>query len=164
MKNNKEKTIVNRLVRLILVTVLIITFSNSAKSQQSGFGVGIMFGEPSGISFKGWLAERSAIDGGVGWSFVNNGSVHIHADYLYHFNVFGSANVPVYLGVGGRIKMKNTGHNTDTRIGVRVPVGISYQFTEAPIDIFVEVAPLLDLNPKTEGSVNGAVGIRYYLK
>jgi hypothetical protein len=169
MKNKRNTTALGRYIRgLILTVILIVCFSVSAKSQQKGFGLGIMFGEPTGISFKGWLSERSAIDGGLGWSFAHNGSVHIHADYLYHFyDVFNTPRLPLYLGVGGRIKLQNTNdnnnnNNEDVRIGIRVPFGISYQFDEVPIDLFLEIAPILDLNPKTEGSVNGALGARFY--
>lgn len=151
--------------KFVLLIVFIFCFSGLAKSQKSGIGLGIMFGEPTGLSFKGWISERSAIDGGLGWSFVNEGSVQIHVDYLYHFyNVFETPNLPLYLGVGGRIKMKNTEHNTDTRIGVRVPFGMSYQFDEAPVDVFLEIVPILDLNPSTSGSINAAIGVRYYFK
>jgi len=160
----------NYMKKLVLVVALIICFAGFAKSQQKGFGLGIMFGEPTGISFKGWLSERSAIDGGLGWSFAHEGSVHIHADYLYHFyDVFNTPRLPLYLGVGGRIKLQNTNDNgnnnndnNDVRIGIRVPFGISYQFAEVPIDLFLEIAPILDLNPKTEGSINGAIGARFY--
>jgi hypothetical protein len=164
MENNSAmNTVSSFMKKSILVVVLIICFSGLVKSQQSDLGLGIMFGEPTGISFKGWISERSAIDGGLGWSFVNDGSVHIHADYLYHFyNVFNTPRLPLYLGVGGRIKLKNNEHNTDMRLGVRIPFGISYQFNEVPVDIFLEIAPVLDLNPSTKGSVNGAIGVRYY--
>ena len=155
--------------KLVFIIVFIICFTGLAKSQQSGFGLGIMFGEPTGISFKGWISERSAIDGGLGWSYVNHGSVHIHVDYLYHFyNVIENPRIPLYIGVGGRIKLRNNnednGNNSDMRIGVRIPFGIAYQFTEVPVDVFLEIAPILDLNPSTEGSVNGALGVRYYFK
>jgi hypothetical protein len=165
MENNRNRIRGSIIKKLILVVVFIFCFTGLAKSQKSGFGLGIMFGEPTGVSFKGWISERSAIDGGLGWSFVNEGSVQIHADYLYHFyNVFETPNLPLYMGVGGRIKLKNTEHNTDMRLGVRVPFGMSYQFTEAPVDIFLEIVPILDLNPKTSGSVNAALGFRYYFK
>ena len=89
----------------------------------------------------------------------------IHIDYLYHFyNVFETPNIPLYLGVGGRIKLKNNEHNSDMRLGVRVPFGIAYQFSEVPVDVFLEIAPVLDLNPSTSGSINGAIGVRYYFK
>ena len=170
MKNKRNTTSAGKYIRgLILTVILMVCFSGLANSQQKGFGLGIMFGEPTGISFKGWLSERSAIDGGLGWSFAHNGSVHIHADYLYHFyNVFNTPRLPLYLGVGGRIKLQNTNdngnsdNNNDVRIGIRVPFGISYQFEEVPIDLFLEIAPILDLNPETEGSVNGALGARFY--
>jgi len=165
MENNRNRIRGSIMKKLILIVVFIFCFTGLAKSQKSGFGLGIMFGEPTGVSFKGWISERSAIDGGLGWSFVNEGSVQIHADYLYHFyNVFETPNLPLYMGVGGRIKLKNTEHNTDMRLGVRVPFGMSYQFTEAPVDIFLEIVPILDLNPKTSGSVNAALGFRYYFK
>ena len=165
----ENKRIMNRnrdyLKKLLLVVALIAGLSGFAKAQQSGLGVGLMFGEPTGLSFKGWISERSAIDGGLGWSFAHEGSVHIHADYLYHFySVFDSPRIPLYLGVGGRIKLENTEHNSDMRLGIRVPFGIAYQFTEVPIDIFLEIAPIMDLNPKTEGSINGALGVRLYFK
>lgn len=151
--------------KLILVVVFVFCITGLAKSQKSGFGLGIMFGEPTGVSFKGWISERSAIDGGLGWSFVNEGSVQMHADYLFHFyNVFETPNLPLYLGVGGRIKLKNTERDNDMRLGVRVPFGMSYQFTEAPVDIFLEIVPILDLNPTTSGSINAALGFRYYFK
>lgn len=166
MKNKSTmNTAVNYTKKLALVIVLIICFSGLAKSQQSGLGVGVMFGEPTGLSFKGWISERSAIDGGLGWSFAHEGSVHIHVDYLYHFyNVFDTPRLPLYIGVGGRIKLQNTKNNSDMRLGVRIPFGISYQFAEAPLDIFFEIAPVLDLNPSTSGSVNGALGVRFYFK
>ena len=122
-----------------------------------------MFGEPTGVSFKGWISGCSAIDGGLAWSFVDEGSVHLQFDYLYHFyDVFQTPRLSVYLGIGGRIKMNNTEHNSDTRVGVRIPFGISYQFAEAPVDIFLEIVPIFDLNPSTRGSVNGGTGVRYY--
>lgn len=134
-------------------------------SQDKGFGVGIIVGEPTGFSLKGWLTKTSAIDAGLAWSFVNEGSLHVHADYLFHFyNVFNvsSGKLPIYVGVGGRIKIKNNKNNSDERIGIRVPVGLDYMFADAPIDVFLEIAPIIDLTPKTDISVNGGVGVRFF--
>ena len=151
--------------KILCVFTFIFCFYGLAISQQSGFGLGIMLGEPTGLSAKGWISQRSAVDAGLAWSFVDEGSIHIHADYLYHFyNVFETPGLHLYLGVGGRIKMSNSEHNTDTRLGVRVPFGITYQFEETPVDVFFEIVPVLDLNPSTRGSINGAIGVRYYFK
>ncbi len=44
----------------------------------------------------------------------------------------------------------------------RVEIGLTYIFERAPLDVFFEIVPLLDLTPETRGDVQGAVGVRYY--
>ncbi|HEV8538494.1 MAG TPA: hypothetical protein VGR15_06160 [Bacteroidota bacterium] len=153
-----------RFPRILLFAVLILlAFPASARCQGSGVGLGIIIGEPTGFSFKGWLDSRSAIDIGLAWSFVREGSFHIHADYLYHsFHVFETTeNVPLYFGVGGRIK---TGRDTDARVGVRGVIGIGYLFKDAPVDLFLEVAPIIDLTPSTDLQVNAGFGARFFFR
>jgi len=70
--------------------------------------------------------------------------------------------LPFYFGVGGRIKIEE-GKKED-KIGVRIPVGLDYLFADTPLDIFVEVVPVLDLVPDTDLDFNAAVGIRYLFK
>ncbi len=43
-----------------------------------------------------------------------------------------------------------------------MPVGISYEFEKTPVELFLEVVPMLDLIPSTEVDMGGAVGFRYY--
>ena len=150
-----------------LVVFILTLISLNIYSQDKGFGIGIIVGEPTGLSFKGWLSSTSAVDAGLAWSFVNQGSLHVHADYLHHiYNVIdiSSGKMPLYVGVGGRIKIKNNKSNTDDRIGVRIPFGIDYMFAGAPVDVFLEIVPVLDLTPKTDVSINGGIGFRYFFK
>lgn len=105
------------------------------------------------------------MDGGLAWSFSNSGAFHIHVDYLIHhfswiqsFDPFASR-VNVYYGVGGRAKFE-----TDSRIGARGVIGLVYFFKGAPIDAFLEIAPILDLAPATDFSLNGGIGIRYFFE
>ncbi len=147
---------------LVCVSLLVVTATH-LRAQDKGLGVGIILGEPTGFSFKYWTGEANAFDGGVAWSFVHEGSVHLHADYLWHsFHVFETTErVPVYYGIGGRIK---TGRNEDARIGARVVVGIGYLFTDAPVDLFMEVAPIVDFAPSTEAELNAAIGARFWFR
>jgi hypothetical protein len=73
-----------------------------------------------------------------------------------------SGKLPLYVGVGGRLKIKNNKGNDDNRFGIRVPLGIVYMLESAPVDVFLEIAPILDLTPKTDVSVNGGLGFRYF--
>lgn len=147
--------------RSVLILFLVILFIPGLSSAQTrGFGLGIILGEPTGISFKSWTGSNTAIDGGIAWSLEHNGSFHLHVDYLFHnFNLVKpeKGKVAVYYGVGGRIRTKRR-----ERVGVRIPVGISYFVEKAPIEIFLELGPVLDLAPATEFGVTGGVGFRYY--
>jgi len=151
------------LKRIILfVITLIFVLTNYSFSQDNGFGLGVILGEPTGVSAKSWISSTTAIDAALAWSFVDNGALHIHADYLIHnfqlINIEGKGKLPVYYGIGARIKFGND----DTRLAVRIPVGIDYLFGDAPVDIFLEVVPMLDLIPKTKFQFNAALGARYF--
>lgn len=153
--------------KFTIIFIMLLFLIPDLKAQDKGIGVGIILGEPTGFSFKAWLGGNNAVDAGLAWSFVNKGSFHIHADYLYHFDLIdlSSGRLPFYTGVGGRLKLKNTGKGvTDDRIGVRIPFGMTYMFSTAPVDIFLEIAPIMDFSPKTELTFNGALGVRYFLK
>jgi len=145
---------------VIIFMLLVAFYSGYVSAQQKGFGLGIIVGEPTGISFKNWLGSQTAIDGGIAWSFTKNESLHFHLDYLIHnFNIFKTKtyNLALYYGIGGRVKAEE-----ESRVGVRIPVGINYLFRGAPLDIFLEIVPVLDLIPGTEFELTGGVGIRYY--
>ncbi|MBI4549134.1 MAG: hypothetical protein HY707_14215 [Ignavibacteriae bacterium] len=143
----------------VIVCLLLVT--TSSLSQDRGFGIGVIVGEPTGISMKGWLSSTSALDVGLAWSFAKETSFHIHGDYLLHsFNVFKTQErIPLYYGIGGRIK---TGRREDDRVGLRMVVGIGYIFRDAPVDLFVEVAPILDLAPSTDFRMNAGLGARFF--
>jgi hypothetical protein len=153
---------------LILLFLTIMSI-NKAFSQTSGTGLGIIVGEPTGLSLKHWVSPSNAIDAGLAWSFLDNGNFHIHADYLYHMDVLNrllnTNNTSLYAGIGGRIKLKNSDKGeTDNRLGLRVPVGVVVYFPEPKLDAFLEIVPILDLTPKTDFSFNAAIGVRYFFK
>ena len=125
------------------------------------FGVGLMVGEPTGLSLKYWMTQSWAVDGGVGASFHRSDGLQLHSDALWHwFGLIDSSHglwAP-YVGGGVRYKFEDG----DDAFGFRVPVGISYMLDHHPIDVFVEVAPILDVTPSVRGSFNFAAGARFW--
>ncbi len=112
------------------------------------------------MSGKLWLTDRSAVDMAAAWSFSDEEAFHLHADYLLHnFDLISvsQGRLPIYFGVGGRVKFED-----ESKLGVRVPVGLAYIFDGAPLDIFFEIVPILDLIPDTEFEANAAIGIRFF--
>jgi hypothetical protein len=52
--------------------------------------------------------------------------------------------------------------NDDSRLGVRFDVGLVWIPRNAPIDVFIELAPILDIIPETSFAMNGGIGVRYF--
>jgi len=143
--------------RLILfVSTLIFLFS---VTYAGNFGVGIIAGEPTGISLRLWQDKVNAFDFGIAWSIDAN-ILHISADYVTHnFGIFKptSGSMPFYYGIGLRILAKD-----NTNFGVRVPLGIVFMPKGTTLDFFFEMVPTLNLVPATNLDVDGAIGFRYY--
>lgn len=143
------------------ITALVLALA-AGHAQARDTGVGLIVGEPTGLSFKQWTGSSHAFDAAAAWSFVDEGALHLHADYLWHWfdRVEGveSGRLPLYMGVGGRIKF---GEN-DELIGVRIPFGADFLLDEAPFDVFLEIVPILDLAPETDVQINAAIGARFW--
>ena len=151
---------------------LIDTGLTAEEKIRQGFGIGVIVGEPTGLSAKKWITDTTAIDAAAAWSFADFSSFQLHVDYLWHnYDLIQTKELPgqlsVYYGIGGRIKLKGSNDgkgNKDegTRLGVRIPVGLSYTFKENPVELFAEVVPLLDVVPETKLGIGVGVGARYY--
>lgn len=156
-------------MKKILISIFVCAMIVLAKpilAQDSGFGAGVILGEPTGLSAKLWTSDVNAFDFAVAWSLKNNNNNHndngnlvLQADYVWHFDLINmsSGKLPIYLGVGGRAVLTD-----DTRFGIRIPVGIDYLFADAPIDIFAEVVPTIDLSPSTNFGIGAGIGVRYW--
>jgi hypothetical protein len=138
-----------------------------AASAQPGvakdFGVGVIIGDPTGLSGKYWITRTRAIDMAAAWELSGEDDrMELHADHLWHFDLNMDrmeGRLPLYVGLGGRFL---TGH--DARLGVRIPFGIGYLFPRIPLELFAEIAPVLDFTPDSDSSVNGGAGVRFYFK
>jgi len=137
------------------------------------FGLGLMLGAPSGLSGKYYLTGDTALDFGVGvyHRFGHRDGLHVHADFLWHpvsLLATPAFELPLYFGLGGRIWDHGTYRNDyydHTHIGLRAPLGIIFDFNRVPLDIFLELAMVVDVFVDDEHSyadLNGAIGVRYY--
>lgn len=147
-------------VAFILTFFAGLSFDAKAQTSKGDLGIGVILGEPTGLSAKYFLGGNSALAAGAAWSFGNNASMHIHADYLVHrFQLISvdSGQLPLYYGIGARLRIAD-----DPQIGIRIPIGLSYYFANDPIEIFFEIVPVLDLAPSTSFTGNSGLGFRYY--
>ena len=137
--------------------VILLAVVSGLWANNSGLGVGVIIGEPTGISLKQWTGSTTAFDGAIAWSFSGEEAIHLHADFLKHNSSVFGAELPVYYGLGAKLKLAD-----DAQLGIRIPVGIVYEIKSSPLDIFLEVVPGLNLIPDTDFGFDAAIGMRYF--
>ena len=132
------------------------------------FGAGVMLGDPTGLSFKYILNNKNFIDAGLAWS--GSIDIHLHGDYLWKkpkVFVLDQKAVDLFYGVGARLRERDRKRFSDDdddgwQIGVRGPVGLSLFFNNPKIEIFAEIALVMNLVPDTDADLDAAIGGRFY--
>lgn len=162
----------------IAAVVVAITASNAVArphrySSSKKFGLGLMIGAPTGLSGKFFVGPDTAIDFGVGvihYYRHRRSNLHIHADFLWHpVNLVHTEpfDLPLYLGIGARVwDFDDDTDHSAFGLGVRAPIGIAFDFNNVPLDVFIELALVVDLffdyGDDYAGDINGAIGVRYW--
>ncbi len=137
------------------------------------FGLGIMIGEPTGLTAKIWTRQNTAFAISLGNSYL--GSFRVGLDYVWHFNAFNSSVVNLYAGPGVAIGIgessgwwyKNNDkywykQNDEIGLGVRGLFGINIVPRNTPLEFFGEIGIMVGMVPSTHTNAEGAIGIRYY--
>jgi hypothetical protein len=168
-----EGAYIMKLLSFVVIAFCLLIFVQGSVAQDRAFGLGVIIGEPTGISAKLWTTNNNAFDFGLGWSVggdrvgnyngnYNGGNrVHFHMDYLWHaFDAINSSErFPLYYGVGGRI---NSGAGYDASLAIRGVFGIAWMPRRTPVDIFLELVPSLQLTASTGFALDAGFGARYY--
>ena len=71
-------------MRKTFIIALLGISSLTMSAQDSGFGVGAIFGEPTGLSLKSWLSSKNAIDAAVAWSSIDD---YLYLHLVFHFHL-----------------------------------------------------------------------------
>ena len=170
-----------KLIAILGLSVLTMGLA-SAQNQRESFGLGIILGNPSGLSLKipsgnnsinaifGYNSYRSRwgdCNGpGRGNGCYNDGSLYLGADYIfYNYNLIrvSKGRLPLYYGPGLNATFWDAPPGADgLRVGIRIALGLEYQFASAPFDIFFEIAPGINVVPNTSGYVMAGLGTRFF--
>jgi len=155
-------------VKYLLTALFILMGISESNAQPRNLGIGLIIGEPTGLSLKLWRSPTKAIAMGLGWSVFDNQNdpqttrIHLHMDFLRHsYNRISSQErLPVYYGIGGRFI---GGSETQSSLALRGVLGIAWEPASTPLDLFLEIAPSLQVVPSSHFNLDAALGIRYFI-
>jgi hypothetical protein len=126
-----------------------------------GIALGLFLGEPTGFTFRMGLSALQSVEAKAAWSIAANSSAfHVEANWLLEFPnslVIEREQFTPYVGAGLALGIA-TG---DFAFGIRVPAGIVYRFSEAPIELALEIALGMNVLPSTSLAPSGGLAIRY---
>ena len=160
--NYRGEKIMRKKWSIVLCAAVAISAISSA--QDKGIGLGVIVGEPTGISAKIWTTGWTALQFGLAWrsgDLFFGTRVRMSGDYLWHSfeSIRSTEQFPVFYGVGGEIA---SGGRNQAWLGIRGVAGITWLARKAPIDVFIQVTPVMILIPSTEFEMGGGIGIRYF--
>jgi len=148
---------------------------------QNGFSLGLILGDPTGITLRSGLDERSAIQAHFGYSPFPGDAVAVMVDWTYDAWNFlrnnPSAGLMFYFGAGGKAEWFTSNYfaygydhprgysdRSHFGLGARGLVGLRVPFRKAPFDLFVELAPIGVIvvvpNPGAYYDIDFAIGAR----
>lgn len=151
------------LLTVFTCSLALNTTETQAQDRGKGFGIGVIIGEPTGISVKSWLSDRSALAAVAAWSFGGRNTVHFHLDYQVHnydLVTVEQGRMSFYWGLGGRIIVREG--DRDNILSARIPLGLNYHIQGSRLETFVEAVPKVNLIPSTGFDVGAGLGIRYF--
>ena len=145
--------------RAVLACILAAWVSPLRAQQTGDAGAGVILGNPTGGTAKLWLSGSQALDAGVGFS----SDLALYGDYLWHsWTVLpppSEGKLPVYLGLGAQLRTLSP-----NEFGLRAVGGVAYWLPRDPVEIFLEIVPVLRLSPGNSVGLDAGVGLRYYFR
>ena len=84
----------------------------------------------------------------AGWDVMDE---EIYFSFDKDFNIPTRELQPLkfYIGIGGYLMTVRVKKNQSAGVGIRIPFTLNYSFTEAPIDLGIQITPGFRLIPNT---------------
>ncbi len=145
----------------ILFTALILT---TTVAHAENYALGVILGDPSGLSGKMKYDNSHSIDGALAYSTGRHSGMQFHSDYLWdRARSWETTQGPLnmYYGLGGRLISYNDDHdNAKISLGARGSLGLDFNINNPNIELFGELALILDVAPSMAADLDAGIGAR----
>ncbi|MGD9977628.1 MAG: hypothetical protein AB7S54_06800 [Bacteroidales bacterium] len=150
----------------VTLAILFALTLNGAFAQDYKTGIGLRLGAPSGITFKHFYAQKSAIEGTLSFGW---GGVGFTGLYELHNSIPDVRGLNWYYGAGAHLATADSHDDNpwdkdkgdDLFLGVDGVLGLEYTFAEAPICISLDFSPILNVIESPGVWFNAGISVRY---
>ena len=164
---------------ILIASSLLPTMAQAQKLSPTGTSFGLVVGDPTGLSLRSGMDGGHAVQAHLGFSPFPGDALTLMVDWTYDAWNFldqnSGAALLLYWGGGFKLAWFTGGHYLYHRsygpegghfgLGVRGLAGLRLAFKQAPIDLFLELAPLglifVVTDPGVYYDVDMALGLRY---
>jgi hypothetical protein len=150
-------------VALIAVAFSLVTGNSIARAEAEDgpLGLGVIVGEPSGITAKLWAGDNMAFVAAAAYAFRDETALQLQGDLIWHFDdrpEQDENDLTATFGFGFRFKF---GDDQELS-GLRFPIGVNYELPGSSLEVFGEVVPVLEFLGDEDLGLNLGGGVRYY--
>lgn len=150
--------------KTVLTFLTLALATSSINAQNEGFAIGAQLFSPTGISAKATISDKAAITGALGFNFNEfNNNVSLQSNLILNGNSdsfdIESGVLRPYYGVGVNLIFSE---NFDNGIGIRLPLGIEYALQDQPLELYMDMAPTINIEPSSAFFLSSSMGVRYF--
>ncbi len=147
-----------------ILTIICLFFMTVSVAHGEDHALGVILGDPSGLSGKMKYDGRHSIDGALAYSSGRHSGLQFHADYLWdRARSWGTTHGPIdmYYGLGGRlISYNDEDHKAQVSVGPRGSLGLDFNINNPNIEFFGELAVVLEVVPSMTADIDAGIGAR----
>jgi hypothetical protein len=148
-------------MRIFSIVIVFVFAALSARAED--FGVGVILGDPTGLSVKMKMDGAHSLDGALAYSSGRHSGLQFHGDYLWDrarsWNTKGGP-LSMYYGLGGRVISYKNDRNSEVSVGPRGSLGVSFDLNNPNIELFGELAMILEVAPSMTADLDAGIGAR----
>ena len=143
----------------VLLLGLMLGATAQAQRSNGDVGIGLQFGEPSGLSVGAYRSSGMSLDLLAAWDLDE--FFYLNAHGLFTKRLGNDPEVDLFFGPGAFVGFFGEGQQDfDLRAGISGTAGLSLWI--GPFEVYIRATPRLRLIEETRAEIGGGLGMRWW--
>ncbi|NUO02660.1 MAG: hypothetical protein HUU01_18795 [Saprospiraceae bacterium] len=138
--------------------LLMCLFSTSVLAQK--VGIGVQFGQPSGLTLKFYNPSAMSVDILAAWDLDDYFFVNVHG--LWEKPLSGNGKFRFFYGPGAFLGIRDYGNRFEDEISIGISGSLGLSAWIDRLELYLQVTPRLEVIERTDADIGGGFGLRFY--